>query len=331
MKEEHSLTLWRAVVGWKVEAARALLTTGKILDATPEQPSNPCRGLETERQDARRCPMTTNLRLSLTILSAGFAFEGAGEVYSLLTTRAFLPGTSLLFLLPAVVTLLGMLFILIGRHEWDELHRTRVRHAHLLFGLSLLAGLVAGTVVAALAAYPGLGAPLWAKVVFGAAAGAFLWGTFVVYARLVFHLVTRPSKIALAASAVWALVVSILIALTLAHDLPSILGTIRAHSPSLDYLISPVDYLASFLFVSYFLLLGAYVDAHIAVARGREASVGGSSSSARSAEPPRVSPEGGSSALATSVGVPAAGGQDSLVPQVPPSDPPVRPGGSGLG
>src|SRR5208282_3219114 len=34
------------------------------------------------------------------------------------------------------------------------------------------------------------------------------------------------------------------------------------------------DYLASFLFISYFLLLGAYVDAHVTVARRRAAWLG---------------------------------------------------------
>jgi hypothetical protein len=213
--------------------------------------------------------MSTNLRISLTVLSAGFAVEGAGEVYSLLTAGAFLPGTSLLFLVPAIVTLVGILFLLIGRHEWDELHRARAHRAALIFGLSVLSGLIAAVVVAFLSAYPAFGVPLWAELVFGAAVGAFLLGTFVTYAQLVFHLVSAPSKVALVASSLWALVVSAFIAQTLAADLPSILALIAAHSFSIDFLISPVDYLASFLFVSYFLLLGAYVDAHLTVARRR--------------------------------------------------------------
>jgi hypothetical protein len=213
--------------------------------------------------------VSTNLRISLTILSAGFAVEGGGEVYSLLTAGSFLPGTNLLFLLPAVVTLLGLLFLLIGRHEWDDLHRARLRRANQIFALSLLAGFVAGIELALLASDPALGAPLWAEGLFGVAVGGFVFGTFATYAQLVFHLVTRPSKVALLASSVWALVVSAFIAEALAADLTSILGTIGAHSFAIDYLISPVDYLASFLFVSYFLLLGAYIDAHFTVARRR--------------------------------------------------------------
>jgi hypothetical protein len=218
--------------------------------------------------------VSTNLRISLTILSVGFAVEGGAEVYSLLTAGSFLPGASLLFLLPALVTLLGLLFLLVGRHEWDELHRARVRRAHLIFGLSVLAGVIAAVDLTVLVAYPTIGVPLWAEVVFGAAVGAFLLGTFATYAQLVFHLVTPPSKVALVAATLWALVVSVFIAHTLAADLPDLLGTIGAHSFSLDYLISPVDYLASFLCLSYFLLLGAYVDAHVTVARRRAAWLG---------------------------------------------------------
>ena len=95
------------------------------------------------------------------------------------------------------MTLLGMLFILIGRHEWDENHRARVRRANQIFGLSLMAGFVTGIEVTLLAVYAGIGAPLWAEVVFGAAVGSFVLGTFVTYAQLIFHLVTRPSKGAL--------------------------------------------------------------------------------------------------------------------------------------
>ena len=213
--------------------------------------------------------MTANLRVSLTILSVGFAVEGGAEVYSLLTAGSFLPGTNLLFLLPAIVALLGLLFLLIGRNEWDEQHRARLRRANQIFGLSLLAGFIAGIEVALLVAYPAVGAPLWAEVLFGTAAGAFLLGTFVTYAQFVFHLVTWASKVALVISSLWALGVSAFIAQTLASDLPSLLNSIEAHSFSATYLIPPVDYLASFLFLSYFLLLAAYVDAHITVAKRR--------------------------------------------------------------
>jgi uncharacterized membrane protein YidH (DUF202 family) len=218
--------------------------------------------------------VTTNIRVSLTILSVGFGIEGAGEAYSLLTSGSFLPGTSLLFLLPAIVTGLGLLFLLLGRHEWDELHRARVRRANQIFAATIVAGVVAAAEVALLAAYPGVGSPVWAEVVFGIAVGFLLLGTFITYAQLVFHLVSRPSRWVLVASTLWALIVSIYVGHALAADLPTILGLIAARSFSFSALVAPVDYLASFLFLSYFLLLAAYLDAHINVARGLPAAHG---------------------------------------------------------
>jgi hypothetical protein len=212
--------------------------------------------------------VTTNLRISLTIFSIGFGIEGAGEAYSLLSSGALLPGTSVVFLISTVITLLGLLFLFFGRHEWNELHRAHAARTNLIFGISLLGGFVAGVEVALLASYPGVGSPDWAEALFGAALGSLVLGTFVTYAYLVFHLVSRPSKAVLVASAVWALLVSAYIGRALAGDLPSIVAAVGARSLTVEHLVAPVDYLASYLFVSYFLLFAAYLDAHQVVARG---------------------------------------------------------------
>jgi hypothetical protein len=212
--------------------------------------------------------MTTNLRISLTILSLGFVIEGAGEAYSLISSGAFLPGTSLVFLASTVVTLMGLLFLFLGRHEWNELHHSRARRTNQIFALSLLGGFIAAAEVGVLAYYSSIGTPWWAELLFGAALGSLVFGTFVTYAYLVFHLVRRPSRMVLIASAIWALIVSAYIGRILGGDLPSILAAIGARSLSVDQLLSPVDYLASYLFVSYFLLFAAYLDAHAMVAKG---------------------------------------------------------------
>ncbi len=212
--------------------------------------------------------MTTNLRISLTILSLGFAIEGAGEAYSLISSGALLPGTSVVFLLSAIVSFLGLLFLFLGRHEWNELHRSRATRTNQIFALSLLGGFIAAAEVALLVVYPSLGSPLWAEAIFGAALGSLVLGTFVTYAYLVFHLVGRPSKAVLIASAIWALIVSAYIGHVLAGDLPVILTAVANRSLTVEGLLAPVDYLASYLFVSYFLLFAAYLEAHSVVARG---------------------------------------------------------------
>ena len=212
--------------------------------------------------------MTTNTRVSLTILSLGFAIEGGAELYSFVSRGTYHLGLNVLFVLPSVITLVGLLFVWIGRHEWNELHRSRVRQAHLVFGLSLLGALVSGGVVGALLAWPALGVPLWAKVLFGAAVGSLVLGTFVTYALLVFHLVPRPSQALLLASLAWALAVAGFVGGAIAVNLSTIVALAARRTFADPTFLGPVDSLASYLFVSYFLLLAAYVVAHQAVARG---------------------------------------------------------------
>jgi hypothetical protein len=212
--------------------------------------------------------MTTNLRVSLTIFSIGFAIDGGGDLYSLLSHGSFHPGVNLLFFLPVVMTLAGLLFVWIGRHEWSELHRDRVRQAHIVFGLSLLGAVIAGAILALLVLRPSIGVPFWAKDLFGAAVSSLVLGTFVTYVYLVYHLVGLPSRGVLAASALWSLLVAGLIGQTMANNLSTIVSAIVERKPSIPGFLSPIDAFASYLFVSYFLLFAAYADAHRKVAAG---------------------------------------------------------------
>lgn len=218
--------------------------------------------------------MTTNLRISLTILSLGFGIEGAGELYSFVSRGAYRPGISLLFIVPDAATLAGLLFVWVGQHEWNELHRSRVRSAHRIFAVSLLGAVIAAAVVGALVGWPSLGIPLWAEVIFGAAAGSLVLGTFVTYALLVFHLVTPTSRIALLAAIGWALVVAALVGGTLAANLGQIVDLASRRTPTYPGFIGPVGALSSYLFVSYFLLLAVYLEAHRKVARGKLVTAG---------------------------------------------------------
>ncbi len=215
--------------------------------------------------------MTINLRVSLAILAAGFGIEGGSELASFASRGAFQPGPNVLFVLPAVMTLIGLLFVWIGRHEWNLLHHERVRSAHIVFGLSLLGGVVGGAVIGALVAFPQLGTPLWASLAFGAAIGSLVLGTFVTYVLLVFHLVARPSQLALFGSLAWALLVSVLVASAFAAHCADIVGLAVHRTLTVPAFFSSVDTLTSYLFVSYFLLLAAYLVAHGTVARGRDA------------------------------------------------------------
>jgi len=213
--------------------------------------------------------VTRNLRISLTILSIGFGIEGAGEVYSRLVAGASTPGSGILYLLPLVFTAIGLLFVWIGREEWNQLHIVRVRTAHRVFALTLLGAVVAALVVGLLLLVPSLGVPSWAAVLFGAAVASLVFGTFVTYAFLVLHLISNPGRAAVALALIWSGFISALVGITIAGSLSTILALARTHQFSVPAFVSPVEYLLSFLFVSYFLFLAAYVEAHRAVARGR--------------------------------------------------------------
>ncbi|MCI4366100.1 MAG: hypothetical protein L3K10_08640 [Thermoplasmata archaeon] len=212
--------------------------------------------------------MTRNLRISLTVLSLGFAFEGVGEVYTRFFAGAAPPGVTFLFLLPLVLTVLGLLFVWVGREEWNEVHRVRVRTANRVFAYSLLGGVVAGALLALLVEVPSLGTPPWAQAVFGAAVASLVFGTFVTYAYLVFHLVSDSGRVAVVIALVWALIVSVAVAVVIAANLSTVITLVNTPTFSIPNFVAPVEFLISYLFVSYFLLLAAYIEAHVAVTRG---------------------------------------------------------------
>ncbi len=114
-------------------------------------------------------------------------------------------------------------------------------------------------------------------MLFGASVASLVFGTFVTYVLIVFHLAPRPSQFALLASIAWALLVSAFIGIALAADLPTVMTLISSRAFTVPRFVGPVDTLASYLFVSYFLLFAAYLDAHRTVARGPSPETGSNS------------------------------------------------------
>jgi len=111
--------------------------------------------------------MTVNLRLSLTVFKVGFAAESAGGFVALFSGSSKLPFNGLLLLLNPAFTALGILFLWIGRHEWNELHRTRVGHTNLAFAVSLVATVFAVAPIGILSFYGGGNPPSWVGIEFG--------------------------------------------------------------------------------------------------------------------------------------------------------------------
>lgn len=211
--------------------------------------------------------MTVNLRLSLAIFSFGFAVEGAGALYSLLTHSSQLPGGGLLLFVSPAFTVVGLLFLFIGRHEWSALHRQRVRHAHRAFALVLLLLLLAAVPIAyfGLVAPPG-DTPPWAAVLFGGAVAGFLFFSYVTYALVVFHLVGGAGKTAVGLAVLWSAVIGIEVGAVLSGQFGAFVLAVRDRSFSVAGVAAPVSFELSLLFGAYFLFLAAFLDAHRRVA-----------------------------------------------------------------
>jgi hypothetical protein len=162
----------------------------------------------------------------------------------------------------------GILFLWIGRHEWNELHRTRVGHANLAFALSLLSIALAAAPVAYLSLTRGSGFAGWLSVEFGAAVALVFGVTFVTYALVAAHLVGRAGEIAMGVGLGWAMIISGLIGLALSPRLKPIVDAILARSTAIGAATQPITLLDALLAFSYLAFFVAFVDAHYRVAKG---------------------------------------------------------------
>jgi hypothetical protein len=212
--------------------------------------------------------MTVNLRLALTVFKVGFAVESASGFFALLTGAGQLPFDGALLLLSPVSSGIGILFLWIGRHEWNELHRTRVGHANLAFAVSIVATILAAAPIAYLSALGDPAPPAWLALEFGAAVALVFAITFVTYALVASHLVGRLGEIAMGAGLLWAVVLSVAIGFVLAPQLDPIVHTITARSAALDPIVRPITLLDALLAFSYLAFFLAFADAHYRVAHG---------------------------------------------------------------
>jgi hypothetical protein len=212
--------------------------------------------------------MTVNLRLSLTVFKVGFAAESASGFAALVSGSSQLPLHGLLVLLTPAFTALGILFLWIGRHEWNELHRTRVGHANLAFGVTILAAALAAVPVAYLTFVGGTPSDGWPTVLFGVAIAVVFGVTFVTYALVAAHLVGPVGEVAMGIGLGWAIILSGLIGLALSAQLNPIVHSITSRSIALAPILNPITLLDALTSFSYLAFLVAFSDAHYRVARG---------------------------------------------------------------
>ena len=213
--------------------------------------------------------MPPNLRASLTAFSIGFAVEGVGALYSTATHSVDLPGGQWLLYLGGVFTVIGLAFLYLGRHEWTEVHRRRVTHAHRVFAVVIVAAAVGGGLVATYVYLaPSAAAPASLAVIVAVTVAVVLVGSYITYILVVFHLVTLAGRIAAFGALAWTAYVAWLLALAVASKFPVYLAFLRHQGPLAPSDVTVVVAPLSLLFVAYFLLLVAYADAHRRVALG---------------------------------------------------------------
>lgn len=205
--------------------------------------------------------MVSKLRLTLAILTIGFAIEGAMEAYTYVSRSYRLPYAALIFILGPFVTLAGILVLWMGRHQWNDLLSLRFRHAHRTFGLSLVA-LVVGAALLVWYSY-GSAAPIswWVSWGFGATLMASLLLTFATYVLLALHLTARIGKALLLLALVWAAVVSFWIGQALAQDFGAIVLVLQTRTLADGSLAASIAGVESYLALTYALLIIAYIDA----------------------------------------------------------------------
>ena len=204
----------------------------------------------------------------MTVFKIGFAVESASGFLALATNASDLPFHGDLILMSPGFSALGVLFLWIGRHEWNETHRARVGHVNLAFLVSILATILAAAPVAYLWATGASDTTGWLGLEFGVAIGLVFAITFVTYALVAAHLVGRSGEVAMALGLGWAIFVSGLIGAALAPHLHPIVTAIAGRSTAIVAATHPITLLDSLLAFSYLAFFFAFVDAHYRVAKG---------------------------------------------------------------
>lgn len=222
--------------------------------------------------------MAPNLRLSLSIFTVGFLIEAGVNAYDVLTGSSTGRTGEILFVVGALATIIGVTFLTIGRHEWNELHKQRVHHAHLTFVLTILLALAAAGPVAYYAYMTSIAIPSWLAYEVGAAVAGSLFFSFVLYAIIVHHLLGTTGRVILGLALIAAIPVVGIVGYHIAGDLPVYLTTVRSSPAKLVALVEPLSAYLSYMFLAYGLFAIAFLDAHRRVAKGLPTAPGEDSS-----------------------------------------------------
>ncbi len=214
-------------------------------------------------------------RAALLTFAIGFLVEGATEAYQFFAEGYLARGWIGFYYIGLATTILGFYLMYLGRHEWTDTHRRRVRAGHQLawaaagiFAFATVAIAILGVV------YGGAGSPgaptVLAWVVGGAVAVAF--GTFFLgLVTVVEHLVDRYLRGVVWIAFGWSLGVAVLTGLVVGREFTSLLRQFFTDPLLLVGSFAPLAFVMAPLFVSYFLFAAAYLNAFRALHTGSAA------------------------------------------------------------
>lgn len=206
--------------------------------------------------------MLSKIRLTLVLLIIGFIIEGAIGAYTLLSGSSSLPYAALILFLGPFITLAGLLVLWAGRRQWNDLISRDFRHAHRVFGLSVVALVFAVLPIGWYTYQPAAVIPWWVYWGFGAAVVFAFLLTFATYVLLAFPLTSVVGKGVLTLALAGAGVLSFLIGIAVALEFGAILLLVQTHSLAVMALNSPIAGLESYFAVVYALLIIGYLDAY---------------------------------------------------------------------
>jgi len=208
--------------------------------------------------------VTTSVRIAVLTVYVGFVVKGVAEAYEYFG-HSWLPGTWIdLYWLGPLTTLVGFVLVWRGRHEWEELHANRVRHGHAALATAILTlGLVVAFFVGtAVTGGSTTTLPSWTPLAIAAAITIAVGSAFLGYLFIVYQLVSGAGKVLLVLATAWALVVGLLTGLAVATAFPRLLSGAHTDLWALSSYLTPLSVSTGLLFVSYFLLVGAYHEAY---------------------------------------------------------------------
>lgn len=215
--------------------------------------------------------MVQSTRIALLTFLVGFVFEGTTEAYQFVSIGYLSHGWIGFYYVGLVTTGVGFYLMYRGRHEWSDVHHRAVRRGHHLLYTGIALFLLATIAIAILGSVDGgpgsSGPPAWMGWGIGGLVAVALGMFFLSLLSLVHHLASRGGRLLAWTAFGWSLGVSVLTGLAVGRDFLTLLQQFFTNPLMLIASFAPLAFVMATLFVTYFLFVGAYLDAYIRLRR----------------------------------------------------------------